>query len=526
MYYYYFVSVDTGTCARSICNLVYIYRKGKNAMYPALSVPAFYSGKSVFITGATGFLGKALIEKLLRSCPNIKEIFLLMRAKNDTNIDERLRQLLTNPLFDTLRHEQPHCFDKLIPVEGDLGLEGLGLSAADRDTLIEKTSVIFHGAASVKFDNTLRDAVITNVRSTRDICILSKQMKNLAVLIHISTAYTQVDKPVVDEIVYPGEVDWKKTIRVVEALDEGLVELFKSKYIGTLPNHYIFSKKLAEQVIIDYSGSLPCVICRPSIVTPMLKDPLKGWLDNFNGPVAMYIASGKGILKLLHQSPSAFDNYVPIDIVIKALIVAASKHGSKMINTQDNLPAVYNCTGNHTMRPGRKMMSKIAALISKKIPYEGMIWAPGHIMITNPSLYQLLMIVLIVIPSCFIDGLLRLSGRQPRLLKLQRNIFITNRTYAYFTMKNWEFRNEKMSSLSDELSIDDQRDFGYTADLVYDKTTYVENNVIGSKIYLLNESMDRLDAAKLHYNRMIWIDRIVKVLAAILFMGAIYGTIV
>lgn len=261
-----------------------IERISKSAMYPALSVPAFYSGKSVFITGATGFLGKALIEKLLRSCPNIREIFLLMRAKNDTNIDERLRQLLTNPvifvgaignlakcyfnnvkccslqLFDTLRHEQPHCFDKLVPVEGDIGLEGLGLSAADRDTLIEKTSVIFHVAASVRFDNTLKDAVITNVRSTRDICILGEQMKNLAVsshgylvprgnfdseisaiklshflfypfkvLVYISTAYTQVDKPVIDEIVYPMEIDWKKTISVVETLDENVLEVFKSK---------------------------------------------------------------------------------------------------------------------------------------------------------------------------------------------------------------------------------------------------------------------------------------------------------
>lgn len=83
-----------------------------------------------------------------------------------------------------LRQKQPHCFDKLIPVEGDIGLQGLGLSAADRDTLIEKTSVIFHVAASLKFDNTLRDAVFTNVRSTRDICVLGERMKNLAVSNH------------------------------------------------------------------------------------------------------------------------------------------------------------------------------------------------------------------------------------------------------------------------------------------------------------------------------------------------------
>jgi len=41
----------------------------------------FYRGKSIFITGATGFLGKALIEKLLRSCYHLNKIYVLVRGK-------------------------------------------------------------------------------------------------------------------------------------------------------------------------------------------------------------------------------------------------------------------------------------------------------------------------------------------------------------------------------------------------------------------------------------------------------------
>lgn len=66
-------------------------------------------------------------------------------------------------------------------MEGDIALEGLGLSTADRDMLIEETSVIFHIAAVVKFDSTLKDAVLSNVRSTRDICVLGERMKHLVV---------------------------------------------------------------------------------------------------------------------------------------------------------------------------------------------------------------------------------------------------------------------------------------------------------------------------------------------------------
>ena len=70
-------------------------------MDPAHSIPQFYAGRSIFITGATGFMGKVLIEKLLRSCPDIQDIFLLMRPKKGTSIDDRLRKLIALPVRAT-----------------------------------------------------------------------------------------------------------------------------------------------------------------------------------------------------------------------------------------------------------------------------------------------------------------------------------------------------------------------------------------------------------------------------------------
>jgi fatty acyl-CoA reductase len=67
-------------------------------MDPSNSIPAFFAGRSIFVTGATGFMGKALIEKLLWSCPDIQEIFLLMRPKKKMGIDDRLRNVLTSPV--------------------------------------------------------------------------------------------------------------------------------------------------------------------------------------------------------------------------------------------------------------------------------------------------------------------------------------------------------------------------------------------------------------------------------------------
>ena len=58
------------------------------------SIADFYKNKSLFITGATGFIGKALVEKLLRSCYDLNKIYLLVRSKKGQSPTKRLDELV------------------------------------------------------------------------------------------------------------------------------------------------------------------------------------------------------------------------------------------------------------------------------------------------------------------------------------------------------------------------------------------------------------------------------------------------
>lgn len=71
----------------------------RNHVLEPSEIVKYYAGKSIFITGATGFLGKVLIEKLLRSCSDVKKIYLLVRHKKGNTPQQRLNELLNCQVY-------------------------------------------------------------------------------------------------------------------------------------------------------------------------------------------------------------------------------------------------------------------------------------------------------------------------------------------------------------------------------------------------------------------------------------------
>ncbi|KAL6419649.1 hypothetical protein ACFW04_011299 [Cataglyphis niger] len=412
----------------------------KDTIDAAKSIPTFYAGQSIFLTGATGFLGKVFIEKILRCCPNIGEIFILMRPKKGLSLNERLEKMLNLPIYDKLREEQPSNFRKLIAISGDISKENLGLSAVDRQILIERVTIIIHNAASVKFNDSLKYAILTNTRSTRDICILAENMKNLIALVYVSTAFAHLENPFIEEKVYPPIADWRKLIKVAETLDEHILNVFTAKCLDKIPNTYIFSKKLSESIIQEYSAALPCAIVRPSIVTSSLKDPIPGWIDNFNGPMGLLCFAGTGLLRVVYSSKYIPQNMIPVDTVIDTIILVIWKLGLITL-TPESTCFVVNCTFPDENNISLQEFVNRGNKIINKIPLEVYFWTITSFITESAIMHYVLTILWHIIPAIILDSVLKFSGRQPMILKLQRKAYIANRTLQHFMCNKWKFDN-------------------------------------------------------------------------------------
>ena len=64
----------------------------------ANSIEEFYANTGILVTGATGFVGKGILEKLIRVCPSIAAIFILMRPKKNQTIKQRFKKLIDDPV--------------------------------------------------------------------------------------------------------------------------------------------------------------------------------------------------------------------------------------------------------------------------------------------------------------------------------------------------------------------------------------------------------------------------------------------
>ncbi|XP_065647309.1 fatty acyl-CoA reductase 2 isoform X2 [Hydra vulgaris] len=463
-----------------------------------LTIPQYYAGKSVFLTGGTGFIGKVLIEKLLRGCPEIKNIYLMIRPKKGMSCEERLNKILKCPLFDKLNSINSDAINKVIPIPGDVVHKSLGISCEERKTLCENVEIIIHSAATVRFDEPIRVAMEMNVIGVIEMLKLAAEMKKLKVFCHISTAYSQCNLNKEDEIkeqFYPVFAEAEKIINVMQWMTDDMLNSLTKSLLGGYPNTYTFTKALAEDYLKRNAGNLPLIIVRPSIVTASLSDPVPGWVDNFFGISGVIAAVGKGVLRTIH-APKVKNDMVPVDLVSNCIISGVWYYGVSQLSQ----PLICNCTSGNVNPSYFVNMDKTCSEALYEYPFNSIVRRPNFAFAASKFMNRYWQVISHYIPAIIADGLSILVGSKPRFMNLYRSIDNNLSILEFFIFNEWKWGNQEYNRILKALPDEDRENFDFDMRRI-DWEKYYQSITLGVKLYLIKDDLKELPKARRLHKR-------------------------
>lgn len=307
------------------------------------------SRERILLTGATGFLGSALLARLLRVTPGGEPVHVLLRSDARASARDRLeRDVLSSSAFRA-SGLGPEAAERIQVVEGDLTREGLGMTAPARRELAGSITCIVHSAASCAFHQPLDTAVEVNALGSLRLLHLAAEAGSVP-FVHISTAF--VSGPgdgLAPEEVLPrghtvrslreggppgGPAVERARARVAEGVEAragrgaseaeraGRAAGWRAAQEGGWRTPYTMSKALAEQVLVEEREDVPLTILRPSIIEAAVADPEPGWMDGLPGISTFLVELAEGRLPAFMGHERSLLDAVPVDRVVNAVLAS------------------------------------------------------------------------------------------------------------------------------------------------------------------------------------------------------------
>jgi thioester reductase-like protein len=253
------------------------------------------SSGDVLLTGATGFVGMELVTRYLERSD--RNVIALVRAADDAAAQARMNAVLVDLFGDRAGRYRA----RVRAVAGDVATPGLGLTAAMRDELAERASMIVHSAASVSFTLSLSEARAINTEGTRrmlEMAKLTEQRGGLHSYGQVSTAFISGD--------YVG---------CFADTDLNVGQQFHNSY----------EQSKFESELLVAATDLPTRVMRPSIV---VGERTSGWTAAFNVVYWPLRAFSRGLFDVIPADPGAPVDVVPIDYVADAVYALCGDAGT------------------------------------------------------------------------------------------------------------------------------------------------------------------------------------------------------
>lgn len=401
-------------------------------------------------------MGKVIVEKLLRDVKDIKSIYFFLRPKKRQTFNDRLVQIKNEEVFQSIRQLQPTLMDKLRPIQADLTLtNSFGVSNRDLKTLSEDVSFVIHAAATVKFNESLEDAIRLNTLATRDLIRITKTFKKLEAFTYVSSTYSNCHRPThsdVKEIIHDPAFDYRYVNEVVESGDMAEIKKLSNKVLKQFPNTYTLSKHISEQMIKDLSEDFPVNIVRPSIISPTVREPKQAWLG-FSGTlmgINRVIMTGQ-MRSILAKKDTALD-VIPCDLVANSIVTACAE----MASSKDKRLQIYNCSmGIENSMDFGRVFEKFLRFAQTEIPSTKMIWYPRLTVHESRFMCFMHSVIKQWIPAIIFDMLSILQLKKPQQLIMQKRLH-SSMIFKHFFFNDWNFDNKNLLKLQDKLSIEEK----------------------------------------------------------------------
>mgnify|MGYP006279293751 FL=1 len=314
-------------------------------------------GKRVLITGTTGFLGKVILEKLMRSVPDVGGVSLLIRGNRHyaSARDRFLHEVASASVFDHLKVDHPDYFDRFLEekvacVTGEITEPLFGLTQSGFAELAEQVDAVINVAASVDFREELDKALAINTLSLRNITELVQAAGDVP-LIQVSTCYVNGYNSGHrhEELVTPArggvERDQDGTCRVEDlilTLQDRIADT-RSRFSGQrlqdeLVNlgireanrlgwndTYTLTKWIGEQLLARSLRGGSLTILRPSIIESTLEEPVAGWVEGVKVADAIIMGYARGQVLFFPGRPRAVIDVIPADLVANSVILSLAE---------------------------------------------------------------------------------------------------------------------------------------------------------------------------------------------------------
>lgn len=345
------------------------------------SILKFLENRAILVTGATGFLAKIFAEKILRVQPNVKKLYLLLRAQdNDIALQRFNNEVVAKDLFKVLREKYGANVNTFISqrttiVPGDITLENLGVKDSNLlEQMWREVEVVVNLAATTNFDERYDVALVLNTFGAIHVLNFAKKCSKIKVLLHVSTAYVSgektgliletpynlgdtlngtsgldidTEKKVMEETLKQLTLEGSSEKSITSAMKE--LGLQRSRKYGW-PNTYVFTKALAEMLLGDLKGDVPLVIFRPTIVTSTFQEPFPGWVEGVRTIDSLALGYGKGKITCFLGDPETIVDVIPADMVVNAMIVTMLAHADQRgcqiiyhVGTSVSNPVKFTC---------------------------------------------------------------------------------------------------------------------------------------------------------------------------------------